>query len=192
VIRLSAHHKSGRLALAQALTTSMLVVGCATGPSNFEDQTVVDPHAGYVLFRPHWDNNGDTKADLQIKFVRYPFDGPREEFVYSMSAGASQVVTLAPGYYTLAYASTGRNGVAPSTNMNFVVKNGQVSYPGDWWFHQASAGTVDVLAPRKQNFHQHRMVFLHSEVERDSDAEQSYRRQYPRLSQVLPLVYTGP
>ncbi len=170
----------------------MLVVGCAAGPSSVEDQTLVDPHAGYALFRPHWDNNGDTKADVQIKLVRFPLDGPREEFVYSMSAGASQVVTLAPGYYTVVSATAGRTGIAPRTNMNFVVKTGQVSYPGDWWFHNASAGTVDVLASRKQNFHQYRLVVVHSEVERDSDAEQSYQGRYPRLSQVLPLVYTGP
>ncbi len=190
MIQLSAHRMWARLALA--LTTSMLVVGCATGPSNFEDQSPVDPHAGYVLFRPHWDNNGDTKAEVRIKLVRYPFDGPREEFTYSMSAGASQVVTLAPGYYTVASATVGPRGIVPRANMNFAVKTGQVSYPGDWWFQEASAGTVDVLAPRKQNFHQYRLIFARSEVERDSEAEPSYQRRYPRLSQVLSLVYTGP
>ncbi len=172
----------------------MLLAGCATGVSNFEDadQSSFDSGAGYALFRPHWNSNGDTKADLQIKLVRIFPDGTKQPISYSMPAGATQVVTLAPGYYALNYVMAGGNGVAPRSLISFVVKTGQVSYPGDWWFQQKSAGYVNVMAPRKQNFHQHDLFAMRSEVECDPDAEQSWRSKYPRLSQVLPLVYSGP
>ncbi len=49
-----------------------------------------------------------------------------------------------------------------------------------------------MLAPRKQNFHQHDLFILHSAIECDADAEPAHRRLYPRLSQALPLVYSGP
>ncbi|MCK9689628.1 hypothetical protein [Scleromatobacter humisilvae] len=178
--------------MAFALTLSMLLVGCATGVTNFDDQASIDPHSGYVLLRPHWDDAGDTEADLQIKLVHYYSDGSKQAIVYTMPAGATQVATLEPGYYKMVYAIAGRTGVAPLWNTGFVVKTGQVSYPGDWWFHQATVGYANVLAPRKQNFHQHKLIAAHSEVERDPEAERLYQGHYPRLSQVLPLVYTGP
>ena len=172
----------------------MLLAGCATGVSNFEDadQGSVDSQTGYALFRPHWENDGDTKADLQIKLVRFLPDGTKQPITYTMPAGATQVVMLAPGYYAMNYVMAGANGVVPRSNTTFVVKTGQVSYPGDWWFQQKSAGYVNVMAPRKQNFHQHDLFAMRSGVECDPDAEPSYRKKYPRLSQVLPLVYSGP
>ena len=117
--------------------------------------------------------------------MRLLSDGSKQAITYSMPAGATQLVTLAPGSHVMNYVMAGGNGIAPRSNPRFVVNAGQMSCPGDWWFGETSAGYVNVLAPRKHNVHQHDLFAILTEVECDPGAGPAYRTLYPRLSQVL-------